>query len=119
MSRSERRTIALDGAPLGAVIPRAFENAVFALQPGQTTGVLEAAYGFHLFRLEERYEGRAGPFEQAKPALRLAVAERKSTEALAALVAEARKRHPVKVVDEHLPFPYVGKEARFGAEAAP
>ena len=48
------------------------------------------------------------PFEEAKAALRLALAEKRSSEALAEVLAGARKRWPVTVVEEHLPFPYVG-----------
>jgi len=42
-------------------------------------------------------------------ALHLALAEERSAKAASDLVAEARGRHPAVVIEEHLPFPYVGR----------
>ena len=89
-------------------LPREFEKAVWGLPAGGVSPVLPAGHGVHLFRVEERADGRVVPFEEARPALRLALAERRSSEALANLLAESRKRWNVVVLEEHLPFPYVG-----------
>lgn len=89
-------------------LPAEFEKAVWKLPAGATTAPLPAPHGFHVFRVEDRADSRVVPFEEAAPALRLTVAEERSTAAVAALLAEARQRHPVVVVEEHLPFPYVG-----------
>jgi len=89
-------------------LPREFEKAVWGLPEGGISPVLPAGHGVHLFRVEERADGRVVPFEEARPALRLALAEKRSSEALAALLADAHRRWSVSVVEEHLPFPYVG-----------
>ncbi len=89
-------------------LPREFEKAVWGLPEGGVSPVLPAGHGVHLFRVEERADGRVVPFEEARPALRLALAEKRSSEALAALLADARRRWSVSVLEEHLPFPYVG-----------
>lgn len=103
---------AVSGGGLGWLsrtdLPREFEKAVWGLPAGGVSPVLPAGHGVHLFRVDERADGRVVPFEEARPALRLALAERRSSEALASLLADSRKRWSVVVLEEHLPFPYVG-----------
>ncbi|HEV8266701.1 MAG TPA: peptidylprolyl isomerase [Thermoanaerobaculia bacterium] len=94
-------------------LPRDFEKAIWTLPAGKTTAPLAAPHGYHVFRVEERFEERTIPFDEAAPALRLSIAEERSTAAVEAIVAEARKAHPVRIVEEHLPFPYVGVFPRF------
>jgi parvulin-like peptidyl-prolyl isomerase len=100
-------------------LPGEFEKAVWGLPPGGLSPVLPAGHGVHLFRVEERADGRVVPFEEARPALRLALAERRSSEAAASLLAESRKRWRAAVIEEHLPFPYVGGAARFSLDSPP
>ena len=100
-------------------LPREFEKAVWGLPAGGVSAPLPAGHGVHLFRVEERADGRVVPFEEARPALRLALAEQRSSEAHAGLLAAARRRHPVAVIEEHLPFAYVGTAARFSLDSAP
>lgn len=107
---------AASGGSLGLLsrsdLPRDFEKVVWSLPAGKTSGILVAPHGVHVFRVEERFEARDIPFEEAKSALRLSLAEERSVAAAAELVAEAGRRHPVSVVEEHLPFPYVGAYPR-------
>ena len=60
-------------------LPGEFEKAVWGLAPGGVSPVLPAGHGVHLFRVEERADGRVVPFEEARPALHLALAERRSS----------------------------------------
>ena len=89
-------------------LPPKFEKAIWGLRPGGVTPILPAPHGFHLFRVEERREARQGTFEEEAPALRLAIAEERSSAAVEEILAGAREAHPVTIVEEHVPFPYVG-----------
>lgn len=100
-------------------LPGEFEKAVWGLPAGGLSAVLPASHGVHLFRVEERADGRVVPFEEARPALHLAVAEKKSSEAVASFLEGARRRWRVAVIEEHLPFPYVGGAARFSLDSVP
>lgn len=100
-------------------LPGEFEKAVWGLPAGGVSPVLPAGHGVHVFRVDERADGRVVPFEEARPALLLAVAERRSSEAVASLLAASRLRWRVAVIEEHLPFPYVGGAARFSLDSAP
>jgi parvulin-like peptidyl-prolyl isomerase len=103
---------AASGGALGLLgrsdLPQEFEKAIWSLPAGGTTGVLAAPHGFHVFRVEERLDARDITFEEARPGLRIAVAEERSARAVEDAIAEARKAFPVSVLEDHLPFPYVG-----------
>ncbi len=108
------------GGSLGLVargdLPADFEKVLWNVPAGRMTAVIAAPHGFHVFRVEERFETRDVPFEEAKGALHLALAEERSAKAAADLVAASRRRHPVSVIEEHLPFPYVGTNARLAGQ---
>ncbi len=93
-------------------LPREFEKAVWSLPAGMRSPVVATPHGFHVFRVDERLDARDVTFEEALPALRMAVAEDRSSRALEEAIAGARVRFPVTVVEDHLPFPYVGTNAR-------
>ncbi len=103
---------ASSGGSLGplarADLPLEFEKAVWSLPAGKTSPVIATPHGFHVFRVDERLDARDVTFEEALPALRMAVAEDRSARAVEEAIAGARRRFPVTVVEDHLPFPYVG-----------
>lgn len=74
--------------PRGRMVPR-FEEAVFALQPGEVAGPVASEFGWHLIRLEER-----------RPAAPLGEAE--SMSMLRAQVVERRRIALAKQVREQL-----------------
>jgi PPIC-type PPIASE domain len=111
---------AASGGSLGLLsrtdLPREFEKAVWSLPVGKRSPVVATPHGFHVFRMDERLDARDVTFEEALPALRMAVAEDRSSKAVEEAIAGARLRFPVTIVEDHLPFPYVGTNARNAAQ---
>jgi parvulin-like peptidyl-prolyl isomerase len=104
---------AKDGGALGVLsledLPRDFARAVASTKEGATTPLLSAPHGFHVFLVEQRTPERTVPFAEAKDAVRVSLLQERADDALKTAIAESRTSHPVRVVEEHLPFPYVGE----------
>ena len=111
---------AASGGSLGLLsrtdLPREFEKAVWSLPAGKRSAIVATPHGFHVFRMDERLDERDVTFEEALPALRIAVAEDRSSKAVEEAIAGARLGFPVTVVEDHLPFPYVGTNPRVTAQ---
>lgn len=102
----------LQGGPQGDLardeLPQSFAELIFALAPGETSAVVEAEYGFHVFRVEERLPARTATLEEAAPAIERDLAGKAADRRLAALEEEARRAYPPTVYDRNLPFEYRG-----------
>lgn len=99
-------------APVGTFrrgeLPDAVDQAVFGLDPGDSTGAVQTAEGFRVFRVDQRLPAGSLEFEDVADVVRLTVLRREADNRVSALLADLQRLHPVAVHVDNLAFPYVG-----------
>ena len=73
----------------GQMVPN-FEKAAFSLKPGETSGVVETEYGYHILQEEERQDAHTQSFEEAKPVLFAEAQKQQASETLKRSMDAAR-----------------------------
>jgi parvulin-like peptidyl-prolyl isomerase len=76
------------------------------MAPGEVSGILEAGYGFHLFHVRERRPEEVLSVDEAAASTALRLMRLHADRKIEDMLAEARKRYPVEVLDWNLPFPW-------------
>jgi len=78
---SEDQGSAQNGGDLGCFAPGRmvpeFDDAVFALQPGQVSELVKTSFGYHVIRLASKREAAVLPLAQVKERIRASVTESK------------------------------------------
>jgi len=80
------------------------ENTVFALEPGELSGVVESAYGLHLFEVEEKRSETVKSLEEVRDEIVAALKSEKGN----VLAAEAIEQDREKALDG-VPFEEIAK----------
>jgi peptidyl-prolyl cis-trans isomerase SurA len=84
-----------DGGELGwlkrGTIHRTLEDAAFALETGEISGLVEAGPGIHILKVEERRRGGGKSFEQAREEIRQRLGEEQAETYRQQYVAELRR----------------------------
>jgi parvulin-like peptidyl-prolyl isomerase len=85
----------------GAMSAR-FEDAVYGLQVGEVSGIVQTEYGHHLIRLEDRRPRELGTFEEEKLNISSKLRRRKEGERRTRYMLNLRAKYQVDVIGEGL-----------------
>ena len=99
---SEDPGSAADGGDLGLVVEGrtvpAFEAALFALEPGELSDVVETPFGFHVIQMLERQDDRLVPFDEASGPIRDLLLQQEQQARTAAFIDELKAVHEVRIL---------------------
>lgn len=111
--RLSRESGAVSGIDQGEMarseLPTDFADTIFDLAPGEVSDVVTADYGFHLFRVTERFPARELTLEEAAPEIRETLGRQAREHHLDELLRAARSRYRPEVFPGNLPFNYLGR----------
>jgi peptidyl-prolyl cis-trans isomerase C len=85
----------------GRMVP-AFEETAFKLNPGEVSGVVETAYGFHIIKMEEKKKEEIEPFEKINDKVKAKARDEIRNEKIKAYLDQVMKEADVKVYPEVL-----------------
>lgn len=87
-------------------LPPEMEEAVFAMREGEVSPIVESSYGFHIFRLDKKFEPEQISFEDAAPVIRRKVFDIKAEAVRRRHLGELKENLDWRVFLENLSFPY-------------
>ena len=89
-------------------LPKMFEDEIFALKPGSSSGVIRTENSFHIFQVDQRRPPGIIDLSTAAPVIREKLRDDAIREQIAQTVARARGEMPIAVLTKRLPFRYSG-----------
>ena len=93
---------AANGGDLGLVVEgqtvSAFETALFALEPGELSDVVETPFRFHVIQMVERRDDRIVPFEEARGPIGDLLRQQEQQARAAAFIDELKTQYDVRIL---------------------
>jgi hypothetical protein len=87
-------------------LPQDWEEAIFSLPEGGVSPVIQSSYGYHIFRLDKKYEPEWTSLEKAAPSIRLKLLDLKVKAVMSRRLAELKDSLDWAAYPESLSFPY-------------
>jgi parvulin-like peptidyl-prolyl isomerase len=87
-------------------LPDEMEKVIFALNPGELSSVVESSYGYHIFRLDARYEPELISGEEAAASITVKILDQKIKDRLSSHISELKEEIDWEFHKENLFFPY-------------
>ena len=84
-------------APRGGFV-KPFEDAAFALEPGEISGITRTGYGYHIIELIDHREGHVLPEHEVAAAIRQQLFEDQLLQAMAAEVTSLREQASIEIL---------------------
>ncbi len=101
-TQSEDPGSAANGGDLGTVVRGqtvpAFEAALFALEPGDLSDVIETPFGFHVIQMVGREAERTVPFAEASVQIREFLVEQEQQARVAAFIEELKAKSNIEIL---------------------
>jgi len=91
-------------------LPPELEKFIFPMKEGEISRVVESTYGYHIFRLDKKFEARLVTQADAAPSIRAKLLDQKRKQAIAAHLEELKASMDWKSFTEDLPFTYQRNE---------
>jgi peptidyl-prolyl cis-trans isomerase C len=85
--------------PRGRMV-KPFEDAAFALKPGEVSGLVKTQYGYHIIKLEERKPAGIEPFDDVKKNIRQKLIQDQTKSKVVAFIDKAMKDAKAEVHPE-------------------
>ncbi len=101
---------ALKGGEMGVFemgqLPFEMESVIFSLEEEEIGPIVESSYGFHIFRVDERFEPKLISEEEASESIRVKILDSKIKLLISRQIEELRMSLVWNFYPLNLPFPY-------------
>lgn len=88
-------------------LPVEMERVIFSLKEGETSQVVESAYGFHIFRLDKKLEPELEVLEKVTANIRLIILDQKIKQFVSRHLLELKDTMDWEFYPQNLSFPYL------------